>query len=152
MGHAEDAEDVTQEVLIRLWQNWDKIKEGDVKPWLVRVTINACMDALRRKKRSNGEISGVNGESIVEHAVDNRPDARSLAESSDLREQVRTAIANIDEPFRSLLILREIQEMSYAGIAEALAMPLDRVKVYLFRARRLLRDLLREKVSHEKVR
>jgi RNA polymerase sigma-70 factor (ECF subfamily) len=65
---------------------------------------------------------------------------------------VRCAIADIDDPYRSLLILREIQEMSYSEVADALDMPLERVKVYLHRARRMLRDLLREKISHEKVR
>jgi RNA polymerase sigma-70 factor (ECF subfamily) len=151
LGQSEDAEEATQDVLVRLWQNRDKLKGGEIKYWLARVTRNACMDTLRRKRKLNTVISGEKGEMIVQQTVDNHPDARSLAESSDLKEQIRCAIAKIDDPYRSLLILREIQEMSYEEITRALDMPLERVKVYLHRARRMLRDLLREKINHENV-
>ena len=63
-------------------------------------------------------------------------------ESRELREALEQALAEIDEPYRSVLVMREIQQMSYNEIVDALEMPLGTVKVYLHRGRRMLREAL----------
>jgi RNA polymerase sigma-70 factor (ECF subfamily) len=151
LGNSEDAEDVTQEVLVRLWRHWHGLDASRMQGWLTRVTRNACVDALRRRGSYRAVVSEEAYEELLDAAVSDRPDPRSVLERSDLRGQVERALGKLDEPYRSIVILREIQEMTYAEISEALDIPLNRVKVYLHRGRRTLRDQLRERVEHDNV-
>jgi len=70
----------------------------------------------------------------------------SALDRRELNERLEAALATIDEPYRSIIVMREIQEMKYAEIVDAVEMPLNTVKVYLHRGRRMLRDALRGKV------
>ena len=73
-------------------------------------------------------------------------DAERAFRSRELRDTLEEALAAIEEPYRSIVVMREIQDMTYAEIVDALEMPLNTVKVYLRRGRRMLRDALRGKV------
>ena len=75
------------------------------------------------------------------------PDA--VAESSDLRGHIMEALSRLQEPHRSIIVLREIQDMKYEQISETLALPLNTVKSYLHRGRRMLREQLSEVLKHE---
>jgi RNA polymerase sigma-70 factor (ECF subfamily) len=151
LGNSEDAEDVTQEVLLRLWRNWRKLNGSDPLGWLMRVTKNACVDVARKRRSYRAVVSEGDCEDVLAGAVDGRPDPRSALERSDLRGRVERALGRLDEPYRSIVILREIQGMTYAEISESLEMPMNTVKVYLHRGRRMLRDRLRERVGNETV-
>jgi len=145
LGHKEEAEDATQEALIRLWENWNKVRGTNALAWLLRVTRNVCMDVLRKRRSGHAVVSGNDFDAALATIPGNAPDPREALETSDLQEQVRKALTRIDEPYRSIVILREIQQMSYAEITEALGIPLPTVKVYLHRGRRMLREQLRER-------
>jgi RNA polymerase sigma-70 factor (ECF subfamily) len=149
LGQHDDAEDVTQEVFIRLWKHWDKVEEQTVEAWLIRVTKNACVDLYRRHRKHQNTISGNGYETVLATTEDKGPDPRMIIESADFRDRVMRALTLIEEPYRSILILRAIQDMSYAQISESLQMPLSTVKVYLHRGRRMLRERMKEKVAHE---
>ncbi len=138
LGHSAEAEDVVQDVLVKLWQHLAGLEADRIKPWLLRVTRNACLDLLRRRRYSQAYVSQVaSGESMV---VSETPMDR-LA-SSDLGHRLVQAIRELDEPFCSLVVLRDIQELSYQEIGEALDLKESQVKVYLHRARRKLRHRL----------
>lgn len=150
LGGSQDAEDATQEVLIRLWKNWDRVEEEALTVWLARVARNACIDLIRKRRRYRNVVAEDGFETACAGVVDERGDPRSVLEEEDLRERVLSAIGELDEPYRGIVILREIQGMAYTEICEALDIPMSRVKVYLHRGRRVLRDRLREKVAdHE---
>lgn len=143
LKNREDAEDVTQEVLIRLWNHWRRLEGEHLRAWLVRVTRNACVDAVRRRQtRGRHEADG--DDSAIETAASGAPDPQRAAEASDFRRCLRAALAELPEPYRSIVILREVQDLAYDEIAAAVDKPLNTVKVYLHRGRKMLREKLRE--------
>jgi RNA polymerase sigma-70 factor (ECF subfamily) len=151
LGNAEDAEDVTQEVLFRLWKNWHKVRMDSIKPWLTRVTRNACIDAIRKRRSYRAVVTDAGYEETLPVAADAQPDPCCVMEMSDLQEQLKEALGRLNNPYRTIVILREIQDMTYAEIGASLDMPVNRVKVYLHRGRRMLREQLRERVGHGQI-
>lgn len=150
LGDREEAADVTQEVLLRLWRHLDTLdpKQGSAPAWLLRVTRNHCFD-LMRKRRSRRSALGLPEEpEAVDRAPAPAPDPERLAASSDLGRQLRRAVRELAEPYRSVLILREVQEMKYREISETLQMPINTVKVNIHRGRRMLRERLKEVMGH----
>lgn len=128
-----EAEDVVQEAFIRLWQHRETMSQARVKPWLLRVTRNLCLDRLRRARPeaevSHDELTG--GEDPLEQMQHSR-EGRVL----------HAAVNNLDEPYRSLVIMRDVQQHSYEDVAVILELSLPQVKTYLHRARKTLRDQL----------
>jgi RNA polymerase sigma factor (sigma-70 family) len=128
------AEDVTQEVFIRLYKNLDNAPNDDLlKAWLIRVTINAARNALRGNLRATAredkyfkEIEKT-GASVAEPELD--------YERKCQIEQIRQALAKIKEPLRSCLILKQ-QGFSYKEIAAALDLTENGIGSYIARARR----------------
>lgn len=136
----QDADDVTQEVLVKLWQHWRKVDPDKVMAWLMRVTRNAVVDHIRKR-----QLAESRRDDRIE--PDTQPEFRSGGEDQGeardrerLREALLGSIQALDEPFRSLLIMRDIQGMSYADMQGALEMSESQVKVYLHRGRRKLRE------------
>lgn len=145
LANPEEAEDVAQEVLIRLWRRGDGVAPEKIRPWLVRVTRNACIDVMRRR-RSGSHIDIDNGAGIELDEPTPGPDR--LAHASQLGGKILRALESLSEPGRSVVILREIQGLSYQEIGEALEMPVSNVRVTLHRGRRRLREELREVHDH----
>ena len=132
---AADADDIAQEVFIKLWQHWPKIDHDKQLPWLPRVTHNAIIDFVRRRKTRK---------EAIEDAVDVEAQAAEqsqfeVLENNQLTASLTDAIRQLDDPFRSILVMRDVQGLSYADIEESLDMNASQVKVYLHRARRKLR-------------
>ncbi len=138
LGNSAEAEDVAQDVLVKLWQHLAGLEAERVKPWLLRVTRNACLDLLRRRRYSQAYVAEtVGGEPL---AVTETPLDR--LSSSDLGQRLAQAIRELDEPFRSLVVLRDVEELNYQEIGQTLDLSDSQVKVYLHRARRKLRKRL----------
>ena len=132
----QDADDVSQEVLIKLWRNWQSIDPDKILAWLMRVTRNAVIDHVRRQQLADSRVDHriePESQAGLEDEVETRDRER-------LREALLESIQALDEPFRSLLVLRDIQGMSYADIEGAMGLSESQVKVYLHRGRRKLRD------------
>ena len=149
LGDKVEAQDVTQDVLLRLWQHRDEIDETRVLGWLLRVTRNACVDALRKRKaRSN--VMRADTEALG-YAPGNGPTPEASAEAADFQGHLGRALSRIAEPYRSIVILREVQELRYEEISGAMNLPLNTVKVYLHRGRKMLREQLSEVMHRETV-
>ena len=132
-----EAEDVAQDTYLKLWNNLDTIDSERAAAWLMKVTRNACLDRLR-KRRPQTEVSDYHlGSEQVQEPSD-------AFEQAQLGSWLRGAIGDLKEPYRSLVVLRDVQQNSYRDVAQALELSLDQVKVYLHRARRQLRDNLQE--------
>jgi RNA polymerase sigma-70 factor (ECF subfamily) len=131
-----EAEDAVQEAFVKLWRNQDAVDPDKVRPWLMKVTRNGCLDRLRRRHPT-------------EELQDwHQPDAVSgPMEGLYRREQgewLKATINGLKEPYRSLVVLRDIQQHSYAEVAGVLELNLAQVKTYLHRARKQLREQLAE--------
>jgi RNA polymerase sigma-70 factor (ECF subfamily) len=148
LGDREEAEDVTQEVLIRLWKNLDSLEEDRTLPWLLHVTRNACIDALRRRRTYRALVAPDPDGDAAARVASRGLGPAAAVEAADFRSHLERAVRELAEPYRSIVILREIQDLRYEEICEALGLPLNTVKVYLHRARRKLREKLREFASH----
>ena len=148
LGSYDDARDVSQDVLIRLWRHRDPIPEAKVLPWLMRVTRNACIDVLRRRKMVR-ELT-VNGADVEDISHDELTPSERM-EQEDERRLVEQALDQLSEPYRSIVILRELQHLKYEEISGAMDMPMNTVKVYLHRGRKMLREQLSEMIEVERV-
>ncbi len=131
---------------MRLWKSWEGIDPGAISAWITRVTRNACIDALRKRSRYRTRIVP-EADCGIEIQAASTMSAETVLEAVDFREQLERAIASLDEPYRTIVILREVQEMKYEEISDALEMPLNTIKVYLHRARGILRNQLREETD-----
>lgn len=139
------AQDVTQDVFIKLWERREEIDYERALPWLMRVTRNACIDELRRRQTRQKTMS-VDTQSVSRAKSGRRlPDER--AEASDLKGHLHRALDEVNEPYRSVLALRELQELKYQEISNALDMPLNTVKVYIHRGRKKLRKRLSKRLD-----
>jgi RNA polymerase sigma-70 factor (ECF subfamily) len=146
LSNREEAEDVTQEVLLRLWRHRSGLDEERLGAWLLRVTRNACYDLLRKRRADStalGPIASLDAEEAVQVASA-EPDPQARAEVEDFRRRLLVALAELGEPYKSVVILREIQGLPHREIGEALGIPEVTVRVHLHRGRRKLRERLRE--------
>lgn len=148
LGNAEEADDITQEVLLKMWRKRRELDEEGLAAWLVRVTRNACYDLLRKRRSVGRVISPEAEEEAAADSPDLAPGPQDRAEASDFRRHLRDALQDLDEPYRSIVLLREIQGLKYQEISDALEMPLNTVRVYLHRARYRLRERLGEVYGH----
>ncbi len=138
LGNREDAEDVTQEVLLRLWENWRSIEQEGLPAWITRVARNACLDSLRRRHSYRNVVSADPDEQVLATAADTASDPAGQLEASDFQRQLEDALQHLPEAHRAVVVLREIQGMKYEQISNSLNLPLNTVKVYLHRGRQQL--------------
>jgi len=134
------AQDVTQEVLVKLWEHQDDLDEDGLGAWLTCVTRNACIDKLRARQRRRKTVT-VDSDGVDRAESPTRTPDRH-AETEDLRDHVLDALDKVADPYRRVVALRELQGLKYKEIAEALDMPLNTVKVYIHRGRKKLRAQL----------
>jgi len=129
-----EAEDATQEAFTSLWQHRAAIEPGRARAWLMKATRNECFDRLRRRR--------------PEAQLDDSPAEEGgpvmATQQQELSRWLARAIATLEEPYRSLVVLRDIQQYSYEELAKILNLEMTSVKVYLHRARRQLRTQLME--------
>ena len=134
----DDAADAAQDALVKVWKGIGAVEESRQRAWCARVARNAALDLIRRRtvRPAPGRAEAIHEPECLQPLPDRR------AEAGDLRIELDRAVGSLDEPYRSILVLREIEQLSYAEIADALDLPLNTLKVYLHRARRRVRDVL----------
>lgn len=143
LGSRERAEDATSEVFLKL-QGSIKSYDGSIPfpRWLLRVTGNQCIDALRRQRRGRQVIVEVENEAPVLEAPSAEPSPLGAVMRKEERAQVRDAIARLPDNFRLPLILRYYGELSYDEIARQLGLQKNNVATLIFRAKQELRRKL----------
>lgn len=131
-----EADDIVQEAMLRAYRSFDTFRGEAVKPWLMAILRNCHRDSLEQKKRhSAAPLDDQDGNTIA--AGDPTPEASAI-ERGDGRE-LNKAIAALPEEFREVVILRELEEMSYRDIAAATGAPIGTVMSRLARGRALLK-------------
>ncbi len=147
LGDESDAEDVVQEVFLRVHGS-----AADYKPtakfttWVYRITVNVCLNRLRAAKaRPSVSLEGL-GENPEEASFDVASEGEdapfSRIERRELEEKIRAAIAALPEAQRTALLLRRFEELSYEDIAEAMETTVPAVKSLISRARQTLKACL----------
>ena len=132
MGDGALAEDVVQESLLKAWQAAGSLHEDSaLRAWALRITHNTAISALR-KRREELRAPETMPETSHGPTVDRVVDGRLMV------DELLTALDALDPLTRSIVILREVEDMTYEDIAAALDVALPTVKTRLFRARKLL--------------
>lgn len=114
----------------------------------MKVTRNACTDALRRRTRSAEVISIRRTTNPPPDHPSTAPSPEQMAAGTQLGGKILQALKSLNEPARSVVILREIQGLSYQEISDVTEIPINTVRVTLHRARRRLRESLKEVQPH----
>ena len=139
-----DADDVTQEVLIKIWKNINQFNILAAKTWIMKTTHNLCIDYLRRRK-SETEKNPFSVDEVSGFMMDNSEDDPMINVENKITEsKVKEAIQLLPETQRSIFVLYEIQGMKYREISKTLELPINSVKVYLMRDRKQLQIQLNE--------
>ena len=146
VGNPEDAADMTQEAFLRAYRAIGSFR-GDSKlsVWLYRLTQNVCIDFLRsRGRKPTVSLTVENEEDEVQEldVADDRFDPEVQYQRKALRDSVRRGLDELPEDYRTILVLREINGLSYAEIGEQLQLEEGTVKSRLFRARKKLCEFL----------
>jgi len=146
VGNTEDAYDMSQEAFIKAYNSIALFRgESRFSVWLYRLTTNVCLDFLRSQgRKSHGSLT-YNSEDDDEKELeipDDRFSPETLAEKKELREVVNRGLLTLPKDYRSILLLREIDGLTYEEIAEALSLEEGTVKSRIFRARKKLCSIL----------
>lgn len=149
LGNAAEADDAAQEVFIKAYRGLGNFQgKASFSTWLYRIAVNHCRDLLRSAQRNRTEsweaLREEEGESL---------EARTAVLPEPRRNerwlQVQEALNRLPEQYKTVLILREVQGLSYRELADALGCSMDAVKARLRRARRELGARFKERVEHE---
>ena len=130
------ADDVTQDTFIAVWKHLDEFRgEGSMRGWILRIAHNTSVSTLRRIKDSATDPSKL-PDAHVEIGVNRVVEGRIAV------GELRDALAELDQLSREIVVLREVEGLSYDDIAQTLGVPIPTVKTRLLRARRRLANSL----------
>lgn len=155
LGNKEEAKDLAQEVFLSVFESIKNLRE-DVKfePWLIQITLNHCRNRwkyLKRRKyfQSNSlddPIETEEGE-IPRQVYDLSDNPETLLEKKMIQDLIQRGLLQLKDEQRELIVLRDLQGLSYEEIGKLFSLPEGTVKSKIHRARMDLKDIL-EKLSH----
>ena len=132
-----DADDIVQDAMLRAFRAFDSFGGENIRPWILAIVRNCWRSrAADTRRRAHDPLPAGDGPALVSEGPD--PEAEALRASDGRR--LRAMIAGLPEEFRAVLILREVDDMSYREIAEATGAPIGTVMSRLARARAMLKD------------
>ncbi|HPG40187.1 MAG TPA: sigma-70 family RNA polymerase sigma factor [bacterium] len=151
LGNLEESEDVVQETFLRLYKNRHAYKQiAKFSTWIYTIAGNLAKTELRkRKRRKLVSISELGFEEKEFELEDNKADTEQQADSQLKEKIIQNAIEDLPFRFKQVIILRDIQELSYEDISSILRIPLGTVKSRVNRARQRLQVLLKDLMSQE---
>ena len=155
LGDYDEALDLTQEVFIQAHRSLGQFRgEARFGSWLLAIAVNQCRNRLkhwkRRARSKHDSLSapiGEEGSDLRRELPDPGTTAVEALEGRQLEELVREEMQHLDEEYRTVLVLRELQGVAYEEIARMLGVPVGTVKSRLHRGRTELRELLRRRLS-----
>jgi RNA polymerase sigma-70 factor (ECF subfamily) len=141
LRNASDAEDAVQECYLRALQHFDGFHGPAIKPWLMAILRNVCRAEYARRTFLSAADTGAEGD---DDSVPLWQEAQATPEFEILRQKesdtIRRLLADLPDLFREVLVLREINDLSYRDIAEVIGAPVGTVMSRLARARAMLRE------------
>jgi RNA polymerase sigma-70 factor, ECF subfamily len=160
VGQHHDAEEVTQQTFLSAMQHLEGFREESLfRTWLLRIATNHALDLVRRSAvragpslDAGGSDEGYEGVPHPEYIAAWREAPEELAARREIRQYIDEALATIDEKYRVVFVLRDIQEFSTRETADILGITQEAVKVRLLRARLMLRERLTRQFGDESTR
>ncbi len=144
LNSREEAEDAVQEAMMRLWEGRENLdNHANNAAWCTTVTRNCCIDMLRRKRKITLEA--------MENATETDIIERGETDDSDNREAaelINKIVSRMKEPYRSAVILRDIEGYSYEEAAESMQTSINNLRTILSRARRAVREEMKKIYRH----
>lgn len=150
IGDYDDAADLAQDALIRIFRSISGFKEqSSFSTWVYRITTNVCLDEIRKRKNKkvlslDEEIHMEDGD-LKRQIMSDDPQPDEVAETEELRSIINNAISSLPEDQRIVISLRDIQGLSYEEISEVLDCPVGTVKSRINRSRQALKNVLSTK-------
>lgn len=131
-GSRAEADDLVQEAMLRAWSFWDRFEEGtNGRAWMHRILFNTFVNGYRRRRRER--------EILAQVAIETALDTPRAATHDSLSDEVEAALASLPADFKNVLVLVDIEELSYRDAADALRCPIGTVMSRLHRARRAMK-------------
>lgn len=151
LGNVQDAEDMSQEALIKVFRSIkDFNMKSTFKVWMYRIVVNTCIDFKRKKVVDivsiDEELDMGKSENIHREITDNSNNPDIVFQRNHTMKIINNALDKMDEDFKMIIILRDIQGFSYAEISEILSCNLGTVKSRLNRARKSLKDMIENEI------
>jgi len=139
---ASEAEAIVQETFWRTWRSLGRYhNDQPFFPYLATIASNLVRDQWRKERWVENEGLGVD----FELKIDSEPDIESLVEEKEVRKDLEDAIHQLPPPYRAVIALRYQGELDYEEIAQVMKMPVNTIKTYLHRAKRMIRQRIERK-------
>ena len=139
-------EDLAQEVFIKVYRSIKKLKDrAQFKSWLHKIAVTVYIDEQRRQKKHRERL--VIDERVLAAQPDPGDTPGQQMERAELQTRLQQAIDELPEEFKLAIVLREIQELSYEEIAQALTCSIGTVRSRIFRGRQLLQQMLKDQLA-----
>ena len=139
-GNDADAQDLVQDVLLRVRRGLESYRPGSLEGWLSRITTNAFLDDVRRRKRRPSVALPDDAERVF---IDAAADPENVVASTSLSADIQAALRTLPEDFRTVVVLCDVVGLQYDEIADDLGIPIGTVRSRLHRGRAQLREALR---------
>ncbi|MDP1421777.1 RNA polymerase sigma factor SigW [Peribacillus simplex] len=147
LGNRQEAEDLAQEAFVRAYVNIRSFNiQMKFSTWLYRIATNLCIDRLRKKKPDyylDAEVAGTEGLNMYSQIASDMAKPEEEVESLELQETIQAEIMKLPDKYRSVIVLKYIEELSLKEISEILDLPVGTVKTRIHRGREALRKQLR---------
>jgi RNA polymerase sigma-70 factor (ECF subfamily) len=146
IGNPDDALDVAQDAMVRFFRSLGRFDASrPVRPWLLRIVRNLVRDRARRMRvRRTESLEPLRDDARPIEPRDPGPSPEMLTSRRQLQAMVWTCVQELPDHYREVLVLRDYQDLAYAEIAQTLKIPRGTVMSRLHRARRMLREAVRE--------
>jgi len=145
LGNRDCVDDVSQQVWTTVWQRIGELRDSrSWRPWLYRLARNAAVDAGRALTRRRNDLQRIATDK-AERADSPAPDAKVVLEEQ--HREVLAAIQALPAIYREPFVLRHVNGWTYREIGEVMGLPIDTVETRLVRARRLLRESLKDRIG-----
>jgi len=145
LGNAHDAEDAAQDVFLKAFQALSKFQpEASLYTWLYRIAANTCIDYKRKPIWESLFGNSEEGERLVHDRASNEPSPEKLYQSKQINFALQESLGRLSPKLRAIIILKEIEELSYEEIADTLEISIGTVKSRISRAREELQKLLKK--------
>ena len=137
-GNHDDAQDLVQEVLLRVRRGLETYRPGSLEGWLSRITTNTFLDETRRRKRRPVDLLPEEPDRVVPPS----PPADDALATEVLPDDVQDALRRLPEDYRAAVVMCDVVGLSYQEISESLGVPVGTVRSRIHRGRALLRRAL----------
>jgi RNA polymerase sigma-70 factor (ECF subfamily) len=148
LGNSHDAEDAAQDTFTKAYRNLNKFRpEASFYTWLYRIAVNTCLDYKKRPFFESLFRKSDEGEDYVLDPVSDEPSPEKLYESKQLGIALSKGLGKLSLKLRTVIILKEIEGLSYEAIAEVLDISVGTVKSRISRARAELKGLMKDYIT-----